>query len=103
MATQVWEYVVDTYYTAWGDLEDRDVELNRIAGDYSGVWRDSNVEVHCCFYRRHVSFGFSHEDVARMFVSRLPKDRFGVSGVSIGLSDGGIYKLDMADFMSKRE
>ena len=78
-------------------MDDYDVELNRMAGDYTGVWCDCNVETICCLlYRRHVSFGFSHLDVARLFVGSLNKKRFGLSRVSIAL----IHKLDMRDFLS---
>lgn len=95
---QVWEYVVDTYYTVWRDIEDVDVELNRIAGCYSGVWRDCDTELTWCFfYRRNVSFGFSHGDVAKMFVSGLPR-AFGVSGVRIMMSDGYEHRLDLRSF-----
>lgn len=95
---QVWEYVVDTYYTVWRDIDEMDVELNRIAGCYAGVWRDCDTELTWCFfYRRNVSFGFSHEDVAKMFVGALPM-AFGVSGAKIVMSDGSEHRLDLRSF-----
>ena len=101
MATEIWEYVVDTYYTIWNGIEDLDVELNRIASSYSGVWRDNSTDLTWCFlYTRRVSFGFTHEDVARMFISAVPKKHFGIASVSIVLSNNTTYKLDLGDFMA---